>query len=221
MNYSAIIDCGISNTGSASAYFYQGTIEIPMNNFSSNLASSYSCLYLSSSSISFLQYSTIFNHSSTNNQVNFFAASNYPILVQYCNVIKNNAGSSMIFQFSASSTTIQVLFCIFSLNTCAQLFTSSGPTLVSNSLINHSTTVFSGSVSFQNTVMGITETYALKHVSTFGCEAAIPYQALEIPCQTQPNPPSTCICPSDVQASTLSQFSSILQLVISSLSSLE
>jgi len=221
LNYSAIIECGITNTGSYSAYINQGTIEIPLSNFSSSQASSYSCLRLTTSNIGFLQYSTIFNHSSTNSPVLLIQASSYPIIIQYCNVLKNNAGSSTIFQFSASTTTIQVLFCIFSLNSCAQIFSASGPTLVSNSFINHSTTVFSGSVSFQNTVMGITETYALKHVSTFGCEAAIPYQALEIPCQTQPNPPSTCICPSDVQASTLSQFSSILQLVISSLSSLE
>jgi len=221
-NFSSFVGCGTINQGSENFYISSGTSDVTMNNFSNNHAASRSCICINSYGLSFLQYSTIFNHSTSSNPVFQLTAYNHPIVVQYNNMIRNTATSSFIFQFSVSSTSSHVFNCIFSLNSGSYLFScTGGSTLVGNCYLNHSSPLFTGTISFQNTIMGATETYHHKHLSTYGCEANIDYQELNEPCQTQPNPPTSCIYQSEVQSSTLSQFTSILQLVLVSFISYE
>jgi len=195
MELLTISKCSERLNGQGTLYSYQNYCETSQVNFSKNFNYRSSCIYSYYVYGQFSSYTSFVKNNSTSDyMLCFYLTISNTNQYIYANIIENYSPNYLICKQDQYKQ-LSFSYTVF-LNNLGRLFyvSSSDYLYLKSCYIKHDNSFYTGSIPTTELCIitaSLTNTLAITHLSTIYCEAQIPHQLEDHPCQTLPPIPST------------------------------
>jgi len=220
INFTSLFSCGNRLNAASGNYLNGGTQIFTSLNISSCSSFSSSSLHSTARGQIIIQYSTIADSNSSNQDLYLQVNTVSSISLFYCNIIDNTVGTTngCLIQVYESNQNTQFQFCMFFNNKCTKLINSASKCSIKSCIASLLGGLANNATSENYvSITGNTNTYTLNHFSTNYCQTPPELAPQELVCQTLMPTPTACIFPSDQTAETQLSLSTLLHFISLSL----